>query len=53
MASRSHLGGFAVWIALIDLVALMIGSIAAIVLRIGHQDLPAYVYLPAQMTSDA
>ncbi len=44
MASRSHLRGFAVWIALIDLVALVIGSVAAVILRIGHEDMPDYVY---------
>lgn len=44
MASRSHLRGFAVWIAMIDLAALIIGSVLAVVIRIGHGDLPDYVY---------
>lgn len=44
MASRSHLRGFAVWIALIDLVALVISSVASVVLRIGREDMPEYVY---------
>ena len=44
MASRSHLRGFAVWIALIDLVALVISSVTAVVLRIGREDMPEYVY---------
>jgi len=44
MASRSHIGNFAVWIAMIDLIALVISSAVAVALRIGQEDLPEYVY---------
>ncbi|MDD4871221.1 MAG: exopolysaccharide biosynthesis polyprenyl glycosylphosphotransferase [Kiritimatiellae bacterium] len=44
MFSRSHLQGFAIWIPLIDLIALIISSVIAVIIRIGRQDMPDYVY---------
>jgi len=43
MASRSHLSGFVVGIALIDLVVLLISSTIAVMIRLGPGDLPDYV----------
>jgi len=44
MVSRSHFHGFAFWIALIDLIALISGSLIAVVMRIGHDELYEYIF---------
>jgi len=44
MILRSHFHGFAFWIALIDLIALVTGSAVAVVMRIGHDELYEYIF---------
>lgn len=44
MLHRSHLRGFVFWFAVIDLAALVAGSILSVLVRIGHEDMPEYVF---------